>query len=277
MLKVDAHQHFWKFDPVRDSWITEDMATIRRDFGPEDLQPLLQQHGFDGCVLVQSAEPEHENKFLLEQAEKYDFIKGVVGWVDFFAASMEERLARYGQVKKMKGFRYVLQGAEDRALMLRPAFMQGLSKLQQYGFTYDLLIFPDQLKYAAELIAAFPEQPFVIDHLAKPYIRDGKIDEWKRDIKAVAQHENVCCKVSGMVTEADWRNWRKEDFRPYLDVVVEAFGTDRLLYGSDWPVCLLAATYAEVLAIVQEYFSAFSRAEQDAVFGGNALQFYNLS
>jgi L-fuconolactonase len=277
MKKVDAHQHFWKFDPVRDSWITEDMAVIRRNFGPEDLQPVLEQHGFDGCVLVQSAETEHENEFLLEQARKHDFIRGMVGWVDFFAESLEEQLAQYASSVKLKGFRYILQGAKDRALMLRPEFMQGIRKLLQHGFTYDVLIFPDQLKYTAEFVAAFPDQPFVIDHMAKPYIKDGKIDEWKRDIEAVAKHENVCCKVSGMVTEADWKNWKKVDFTPYMDVVVEAFGTDRLMYGSDWPVCLVAATYGEMLSIVQDYFSAFSNEEQDAVFGGNAVRFYNLS
>ena len=277
MQKIDAHQHFWKFDPVRDSWITEEMAVIRRDFEPEDLQPVLQQHGFEECVLVQSAEPEQENEFLLEQAEKYDFIRGVVGWVDFFSETLEEQLACYAGFDKLKGFRYVLQGAEDRALMLRPEFMQGIRKLQQYGFTYDVLIFPDQLRYAEQLAFAFPDQPFVLDHMAKPYIKEGKIAEWKRDIKAVAKHENVSCKVSGMVTEADWKSWKKADFTPFMDAVVEAFGTDRLLYGSDWPVCLVAATYQEVLEVVQDYFSAFSKEEQDAVFGGNATRFYNLS
>lgn len=277
MPRLDAHQHFWKFDPVRDSWITEDMAVIRRDFGPEDLQPVLQQHGFDGCVLVQSAEPEHENDYLLEQAAKHDFIKGVVGWVDFFSDTLEERLAHYASFEKLKGFRYILQGAEDRALMLCPEFGQGIRKLQQHGFTYDVLIYPDQLQYAEQLIAAFPEQPFVLDHMAKPYIKEGKIAEWKRDMNALAKHENVSCKVSGMVTEADWKSWKKEDFAPYMDVVVEAFGTGRLLYGSDWPVCLVAATYGEQLGIAQDYFSAFSHNEQEAVFGGNAARYYNLS
>jgi len=277
MLRVDAHQHFWQFDPVRDSWITEDMAVIQRDFGPEDLQPVLAQHGFDGCVLVQSAQPEHENEFLLGQAAKHDFIKGVVGWVDFFSESLEEQLARYSQVAKLKGFRYVLQGEADRALMLRPAFMRGIQKLQEFGFTYDVLIFPDQLQYIEPFVAAFPEQPFVIDHMAKPYIKDGKLDTWARDIKAVAKHGNVCCKVSGMVTEADWKSWKPEDLAPYIAVVVEAFGTDRLMYGSDWPVCLVAAAYQEVLGVVQDYFSAFSKEEQAAVFGGNAAKFYHLS
>ncbi|GAA4441093.1 amidohydrolase family protein [Pontibacter saemangeumensis] len=277
MQRLDAHQHFWKYDPSRDSWITDDMAAIRRDFGPEDLQPLLRQHGFDGCVLVQSAEPELENAFLLKQAEQHAFIKGVVGWVDFFSETLEEQLAQYASSVKLKGFRYILQGTEDRALMLRPSFMQGIRKLLQHGFTYDILIFPDQLPYAAQLVAALPDQPFVIDHMAKPYIKAGKITEWKKDMKAVAKYANVSCKVSGMVTEADWQNWKPEDFAPYMDAAVEAFGTDRLMYGSDWPVCLVAATYGEALAIVQEYFSAFSKAEQDAVFGGNAARFYKLS
>ncbi|WP_187262483.1 amidohydrolase family protein [Pontibacter beigongshangensis] len=276
MLKIDAHQHFWKFDPVRDSWINDDMAVIRRDFLPEDLQPVLQQNGFDGCVLVQSAQPEFENDFLLEQAANHSFIKGVVGWVDFFAEDLEQRLEQCTRFEKLKGFRYILQGAEDRALMLTPEFRKGISRLQPFGYTYDILIFPDQLGYSRELVAEFPEQPFVIDHIAKPYIKDKKLDGWKQDMQAMAVHPNVLCKISGMVTEADWQNWKKEDFRPYLDTVVEAFGTDRIMYGSDWPVCLVAGAYEEMLAIVQDYFSAFSAQEQAAFFGGNAQSFYKL-
>ncbi|RDV16947.1 amidohydrolase [Pontibacter diazotrophicus] len=277
MQKVDAHQHFWKFDPVRDSWITDDMASIRRDFGPEDLQPVLRQHGFDGCVAVQADQSEAENDFLLTYADRYDFIKGVVGWVDLRAENIQERLNHYAGFGKMKGFRHVLQGEPDRALMLQPEFKRGISQLSGYGFTYDILIFPDQLRYAKELVAAFPEQPFVVDHLAKPNISGQEIEAWARDMKAIAQYENVYCKLSGMVTEADWQHWKKEDFIPYLDVVVQAFGTNRIMYGSDWPVCLVAASYEEVLSIVEDYFSAFSQAEQAAFFGGNASRFYKLS
>ncbi|MFT2011282.1 amidohydrolase family protein [Pontibacter sp. 13R65] len=277
MLRIDAHQHFWKFDPVRDSWINEDMAVIQRDFLPEDLKPVLQQNGFDGCVLVQSAQPEFENDFLLKQAAHHDFIKGVVGWVDFFADDLEQRLEEYTQHKKLKGFRYILQGAEDRALMLTPEFRKGIARLQKFGYTYDVLIFPDQLAYTKEFVAEFPDQPFVIDHLAKPYIKDQKLDGWKQDMQAVAQHEQVFCKISGMVTEADWKNWKKEDFRPYLDTVVEAFGPNRIMYGSDWPVCLVAGAYEEMLGIVQDYFASYSKEEQAAFFGGNATTFYQLA
>ncbi|WP_162054572.1 amidohydrolase family protein [Pontibacter pamirensis] len=277
MQKVDAHQHFWKFDPVRDSWITDDMASIRRDFGPEDLQPLLQQHGFDGCVAVQADQSEAENEFLLTYADTYDFIKGVVGWVDLRAANVQERLEHFAQFRKLKGFRHVLQGEPDRALMLQPDFKRGISQLSRFGFTYDILIFPDQLRYAKELVAAFPEQPFVTDHLAKPNIKSQEMETWASDMKAIAAHENVHCKLSGMVTEADWRHWKKEDFSPYLDVVTEAFGTNRIMYGSDWPVCLVAARYEDVLSIVEDYFLAFSHTEQAAFFGGNASRFYKLS
>lgn len=276
MPRIDAHQHFWKYDPGRDSWITDEMAVIQRDFLPEHLQPVLQKNGFDGCILVQSAQPEFENNFLLKAAAAHDFIKGVVGWVDLLTADVEERLAAYQPFQKLKGFRYILQGETDRAFMLQPAFKEGISKLQAFGYTYDLLILPDQLPYAKELVAAFPNQPFVIDHLAKPHIKAQELDEWKYGIQAMAEHGNVHLKVSGMVTEADWGNWRKEDFRPYLDCVVEAFGTDRLMYGSDWPVCLVAASYEEMLAIVQVYFSQFSKEEQAAIFGGNAVRFYNI-
>ncbi|MDR3711259.1 MAG: amidohydrolase family protein [Puia sp.] len=274
---IDAHQHFWKFDPVRDSWITDEMSVIRRDFGPADLLPLLEANGMEGSVIVQSDQSEEENVFQLENAEKFDFVKGVVGWVDLRSPAVNERLAYYRQFEKLKGFRHVLQGEKDRALMLTPDFKRGIGALKPYGYTYDILIYHDQLRYIPELAAAFPDQPFVIDHIAKPFIRTGQyLDEWKKDMKAAASHENVFCKISGMVTEADWQHWKKEDFKPYLDTVVEAFGTRRILYGSDWPVCLVAASYARMIHLVRDYFASFSKPEQAAFFGGNATTFYNL-
>jgi L-fuconolactonase len=276
-LKIDAHQHFWKFDPIRDTWIEPHMAVIQRDFMPGDLWPLLQQEGIDGCVVVQSDQSEDENDFQLDNAARYDFIKGVVGWVDFWDPHVEQRLAYYRKFPKMKGFRHVLQGEKDRALMLNPNFKRGIGLLKQFGFTYDILIYPDQLGYTKDFVAAFPDQPFVIDHIAKPHIKDRYItDEWKDAIHAVAAYPNVLCKISGMVTEADWKNWKPQHFRVYIDTVVEAFGTDRILYGSDWPVCLLAASYHQVFSIVRDYFSSFSADEQAAFFGGNAIKFYNL-
>jgi L-fuconolactonase len=277
MLRIDGHQHFWKFDPVRDSWINDDMAVIQKDFWPQDFAPVLRQNGFDGSVLVQSDQSEAENEFQLNNATHHDFIKAVVGWVDLQSPSIEERLHYYSHFTKMKGFRHVLQGEKDRALMLRPAFMNGISLLHKYNFTYDILVFPDQLKHVLDFVKAFPDQPFIIDHIAKPYIKDKKIEEWKKDMEAIAKHENVYCKVSGMLNEADWKRWKKEDFTPYLETVTEAFGTNRIVFGSDWPVCLAVASYKEVKEIVSDFYSSFSKNEQDLFFGSNAVKFYNLT
>ena len=273
---IDAHQHFWLFDKDRHAWINDDMHVIQKDFMPNDLQPVLQQNNIDGCVLVQVDQTEEENAFQLNNAAQFDFIKAVVGWVDLQSADVEERLQYYQQFKKMKGFRHILQGEQDRALMLKPAFKHGISLLNKYNYTYDILIFPDQLKYTYELVKAFPGQRFVIDHIAKPYIKDSKINEWKNDLYFFKDCANVYAKISGMVTEANWQQWKKEDFFPYLDTVTETFGTGRIMFGSDWPVCLVAASYESMLSIVKEYFSSFSKDEQTDFFGKNAIQFYNL-
>jgi L-fuconolactonase len=274
---IDAHQHFWKFDPFRDSWITDEMSVIQKNFLPADLEPVLEAAGVDGCVVVQSDQSEEENEFQLENAKKNDFVRGVVGWVDLQSPDVEEKLAHYRRWPKMKGFRHVLQGEKDRALMLKPAFKKGIGLLKQFGYTYDILIYPDQLGYTRDLVAEYPDQPFVIDHIAKPDIRGNKLHaEWQSAIRAVAVHKQVYCKISGIVTEADWKKWKPADLKPYLDTVVEAFGTDRIMFGSDWPVCLVAASYAEVIGVFRDYFSSFSKDEQDAFFGGNAITFYNL-
>ena len=275
-LKIDSHQHFWQFDPVRDSWITDDMAVIRRNCLPRDLAPILQRHGFDGSVVVQSDQSEVENEFQLRNATNHAFIRGVVGWVDLRAENITERLAYYKQFDKLKGFRHVLQGEADQALMLTPAFKRGIGALREFGYTYDILIFPDQLRYAAELVASFPDQPFVLDHIAKPYIKDQKIDGWQQDIQALAAHDNVWCKVSGMVTEADWQHWKPTDFHPYLDVVFGAFGADKVMFGSDWPVCEVAGGYDRMLGVAQEYVTRLSPDEQALFWGGNATIFYKL-
>jgi L-fuconolactonase len=275
-MKIDAHQHFWQFDPVRDAWITESMTALRRDFTPDDLKPCLDQHGFDGTVAVQADQSEDETNYLLALADVHDWIKGVVGWVDFRASNLRDRLEHFRQFPKLKGFRHVVQSEPDELFLLRTEFLAGIRTLGQYNFTYDLLIYPNHLGVAREFVARFPNQPFVLDHLAKPYIRQGVVDRWKPDILALARHENVCCKVSGLVTEADPEHWQREDFRPYLDAVVEAFGVDRLLFGSDWPVCLLAAHYEQVVELVEDYFSGFSDVEKAKLWGGNAALFYNL-
>jgi len=276
MIAIDSHQHFWNYSPHRQVWMNEQMVVLKRDFLPNDLLPVLKQCGIQGCVAVQASQTEEENTFLLTLANQNDFVKGVVGWIDLQSDQVEQRLIRYSNSKKMKGFRHVIQDEQDVDFMLRPDFMRGISLLKKFGFTYDILIYPKHLANAIKLVRKFPEQPFVIDHLAKPIIRERKIDDWKRELAAIASYENVCCKVSGMVTEANWQDWSKEDFTPYLDAVVEMFGTNRLMYGSDWPVCQLAASYQDVFGLVSDYFSSFSKSEQENIFGGNAIRFYRL-
>jgi len=276
-MKIDAHQHFWQYDPARYAWITDKLAPLRRDFTPGDLQPLLAAHGLGGCVLVESEQTEAATAHLLHVAEQHAFIKGAVGWVDLQAPNVAERLAYYQQFDKLKGFRHGLQGESDRALLLRPAFRRGIAALGASGFAFDLLILPDQLGYARELVAAFPNQRFVLDHLAKPLIKAQEISDWRRDIQQLAAHDNVWCKVSGMVTEADWHQWQPADFRPYLDVAFEAFGPARLLFGSDWPVCEVAGGYAAVVGLAQQYVAALSASEQAQFWGETATAFYQLT
>ncbi len=276
MKIIDSHQHFWKYNSKDFDWITDDTSVIRKDFLPVELQSIYKENNVEGCVAVQVNQTEDENNFFLDCSDQFDFIKGIVGWVDLMAESIEERLTYWHQYKKIKGFRHILQSEKDRALMLKPSFKKGISFLNKFDFTYDILIYPDQLSYALELVKLFPDQKFVIDHLAKPYIKSGKIDDWKKDTEQFKHHENVYCKISGMVTEADWKNHSPETFKPYLDVVTNTFGTKRIMFGSDWPVCLVADKYSNVLRIVKDYYSHFSFHEQADLYSNNAAKFYNL-
>jgi L-fuconolactonase len=275
MLAIDAHQHFWKYSPVKDAWITDDMKVIQRDFLPQDLAPKLAAHGIEGCVAVQADQSEAETEFLLSLAEENAFIKGVVGWVDLRADNLSERLAYFSKFKKLKGFRHIIQG-EPAGFMLDRKFILGVQKLADYNFTYDLLLYHHQLPEALQFIQQLPQVNIVVDHLAKPSIRTQEKNEWALNIAALAAFKNVHCKISGMVTEADWKNWKQNDFTPYLDVLFESFGPARLMYGSDWPVCLLAASYEAQLSIAQTYLSTFSAHEKHLVMGENARKFYNL-
>ena len=276
MKIIDAHQHFWKYNNTDFEWITDEMSVIRKDFLPGDLYPILQKNNVEGCVSVQVNQTEKENAFFLNFAERFHFIRGVVGWVDLMADDLEERLAYFHQYNKLKGFRHILQGEKDRALMLQPSFKNGISLLKKVDFTYDILIFPDQLQFALELVLSFPDQKFVIDHLAKPYIKSGQLEEWKKDIRRFKNCQNAYCKISGMVTEADWNHHPSDTLKPYIDVAAETFGTKRLMFGSDWPVCLVADSYSKILSIVKDYFSSFSLNEQEDVFSNNAIEFYGL-
>ena len=271
-MRIDAHQHFWQYNSGME-WITPAMSAIRKDFSAQDLLPVLQANNIDGCIAVQVDQTLKETDTLLSIAAEHSFIKGVVGWIDLCAADIEQQLGYYRAAPLLKGFRHILQG-EDPGFMLQPSFTHGIGVLGKHGFTYDILVYPKHLPAVLELVKQFPQQRFIIDHLAKPLIKTGELTDWAKDMRAIAAYENVYCKVSGMVSEADWENWQQADFVPYLDVVAGSFGTGRLIFGSDWPVCLTAASYAAVIAIVEKYFSAD---ESAAVFGKNATAFYQLS
>ena len=275
-MRIDAHQHFWKFDPVRDAWIDETMQAIRRDFLPEHLEPLFQWHRMEGCVAVQADQSEKETSFLLDLASRHSFVKKVVGWVDLSADDVADKLATLREHDRLAGFRHILQ-AEPPEKMKQAAFRRGIGQLGAHGFTYDILIFPHHLEAAIELVDAFPRQPFVVDHLAKPRIREKIMEPWKKQISELARRPHVYCKLSGMVTEADHQRWRPEDLRPYLDTVFEAFGASRIMYGSDWPVCLLAADYGRVLHSVESLIAPFSHDEKAEIMGGTACRFYGIT
>lgn len=276
MVIIDAHQHFWNYDPVRHDWIGEDMKIIRRDFQPMDLKEVYAKNGVSACVAVQADQSEAETEMLLAYAKAHDFIKGVVGWVDLRGEELDDKLSYYSFFPKLKGFRHVLQN-EEPSFMLDPAFLRGIGLLQKFDLTYDILIFPRHLDAAIEMVGQFPEQRFVVDHLAKPLIKKGEIREWKEKMKVLSTHPHLYCKISGMVTEADWDNWKSDDLHPYLEAVTEIFGPDRLMFGSDWPVCLVASSYDKWLGIVRKFFSSFSPVDQAKIFGGNVNSFYRLN
>ncbi|WP_100610104.1 amidohydrolase family protein [Confluentibacter lentus] len=273
---IDSHQHFWYYEPIKHAWIDDNMAVIRKDFMPSDLEVVYKEHGIDGCVAVQADQTLAETDFLLKLASEHDFIKGVVGWVDLRSSTIETTLETYSQYKKLKGFRHVVQGETDPNFLLRPQFLIGMSLLKKFNFTYDILIFPHQLGATLEFVKQFPNQKFVIDHIAKPYIKDGFYDGWATLMKEVAKYENVTCKLSGMITEADYKLWTPEQIKPYMELVLEAFGAERLMFGSDWPVCLVAGNYSKVKSLVTNFISTLSSSEQAQIMGTNAINFYNL-
>ena len=273
---IDTHQHFWKYEPVKHGWIDDSMSVIRQDFMPVDLKKVYDEHAVDGCVAVQADQTLEETNFLLWLSGKYEFIKGVVGWVDLRDDKIDKVLEEYSQHEKVKGFRHIVQGETDHNFLLRSNFLRGISYLEKYNFVYDILIFPHQLGAALEFVKRFPHQKFVIDHMAKPYIKDGYFDGWAALMKEIAIQENVYCKLSGMITEADYNSWTSEQIIPYMDLVLSAFGSNRIMFGSDWPVCLVAGGYAEVKHLVTDFISKLSLIEQTQIMGTNAIQFYNL-
>ena len=273
-MRIDAHQHFWIYNSKEYGWINDDMRILRSDFLPEELAMEQKRAGFNGSIAVQARQSLQETEWLLDLADQNSLIKGVVGWVDLQSPQVRKQLQRFCKNSKFCGVRHIIQDESDDQFMLRSDFVRGIAILKEFNLTYDILIFSKHLPIACELVQKFPEQNFVLDHMAKPFIAKKIFEPWASDIKRLAQYQNVFCKVSGMVTEADWQNWKKQDFRPYMDTVFDAFGTSRIMIGSDWPVCTVAGTYSEVIEIVQNYISSLSVAEQDAVLGNNAENFY---
>ena len=273
---IDSHQHFWQYNPVKHAWIDDAMAVVRKDFMPSDLAKVYQENGVDGCVAVEADQNPAETDFLLKLASETNFIKGVVGWIDLRSDSIESKLEARKSQEKLKGFRHVVQAEADHNFLLRPNFLRGVSLLEKHNYTYDILIFPHQLGATLEFVKRFPNQKFIIDHIAKPYIKDGFYDGWAVLMQEIAKQENVFCKLSGMITEADYNHWKPEQIHPYMDLVLEAFGANRLLFGSDWPVCLVAGNYSKVKGLVGHFISKLRAHEQQNIMGTNAIKFYNL-
>jgi L-fuconolactonase len=275
MIVVDTHQHFWSFNVQRDAWITDDMIVLRRNFSPGDVRREMVECHVDQSIAVQADQSIEETNFLLLLADQYNFLSGVVGWVDLRETTLEETLQSLKAHPKLKGFRHILQGAPE--LMRDQEFIDGVRRLGNHNFTYDLLIYSHQLTEGIEFVRKVDQRTkIVVDHLAKPAIKKEEFNDWATGMSAIAQFENVYGKLSGMITEADWHQWKENDFSRYLDHVFDVFGPSRLMYGSDWPVCLLAGSYQEQFEVVKNYISKLSVHEKEMVMGENATRFYNL-
>lgn len=276
-MKIDSHQHFWKYNSTDYGWIDNRMKVLRRDYLPEDLEPELKNAGYSGSVAVQARQSLEETRWLIELAERFGFIKGVVGWVDLRSESdLKKQLDEFCRSDKFVGVRHVVHDEPDDNFMLRDDFLRGISLLNDYNLTYDLLIFPKQLPVAREVVSMFPRQKFIVDHISKPLIKNQITSPWKEDILSLAANMNVWCKLSGMITEADWTKRMPEDFKPYLNIIFNAFGKDRLMIGSDWPVCKLAGDYTFVTGLVEKYISGMDEDTRKNILGNNCAAFYNL-
>jgi L-fuconolactonase len=275
-VHIDAHQHYWLYKAEEYGWIDESMAALRRDFLPEDLSPELERNGFEGSVLVQVRQTLEETRWFLELADRSPKIVGVVGWVDLCSNNCRSQLERFAKHPKFVGVRHIVQAEPDDRFLLRADFRRGIALLEEFDLAYDILIYTRHLPVAAEFVEQFPRQRFVLDHLAKTPIKNREVGSWARGIRRLAAFPNVFCKLSGLVTEADWQHWTPEDIHPYLDVAFEAFGPARLMIGSDWPVCLVAGKYGQVMDVAKKYLERQSSETRDAVLGENTRRFWRL-
>jgi L-fuconolactonase len=275
-MHIDAHQHFWIYDPREYGWIDDSIASLRRDFLPGDLKPELEGSGFGGAVAVQARQTLEETRWLLELAASAPYVRGVVGWVDLRSPQVRSHLEAFAGNPKLVGIRHIVQSEPDDRFLLQPDFLQGIAVLGEFDLAYDILIYPKHLPVAAEFVHRFPGQRFVLDHLAKPPIKSGEVHSWARGIRDLSSSPNVFCKLSGLVTEADWHQWKREHFTPYLDTAFQCFGPERLMIGSDWPVCTVAASYAQTIDLVKNYLSQYGQEVHEAVLGRNAARFWRL-
>ncbi len=275
-MRIDSHQHFWSYNATDYGWMTESMLELRRDYLPLDLKPQLMDLGFQGTVAVQARRMEQETTWLLELAADHPFILGVVGWVDFASSEIDATLEILSTNPKLRGVRELIHDMPDVDYATSDVHKRAVSRLERHGLTYDLLLKPQHLRSATQLVQQFPNQKFVVDHIAKPAICSGMTEPWRSDFFELSKYDNVYCKLSGMVTEATWAQWRPQDFQPYLSAALEAFGPKRLMIGSDWPVCALAASYAETMEIVIDFANELSTSESEAILGANSANFYGL-
>ena len=278
-MRIDAHQHFWNYsaNPNDFAWMTDDLSDLQNNFLPHDLEPLLFQAGYEGTIAVQAREMEVETDFLLELANNNSIIKGVVGWVDLCSADVKQSLERYADESLLKGFRMIIHDHADLDFANSEAHARGIGYLEQYGWTYDLLLKTINLPSAIQLVDRYPTQKFVVDHIAKPANDKSDWDDWLTGIRAIAERTNVFCKLSGLVTEGDWQNWKPADFTPFLEEVLKAFSIERLMIGSDWPVCTLAADYGSAMNVVLSWAGQFNIDEREALFGKTCARFYDVT
>ena len=272
---IDTHVHFWKYHKIKDAWINDDMKVLQKDFLPRDLKPVLEKNNVNGVIAVQADQSENETEFLIELSENNAFIKGIVGWVDFQNENIENKLLYYSKFPFIKGFRHIVQ-AESPGFLKNEKFLNGIELLKKFNFTYDILIYEKQLEETIEFVNKFPEQKFIIDHCAKPDIKNKSIKNWKKGIEEISKNRNIYCKLSGLTTEANWTTWKESDFQPYFDIVFGSFGIDRLVFGSDWPVALISGGYFKWKNLLENYMHGFSKEDKEKVFERNAIEFYNL-
>ena len=272
---LDSHVHFWKYNKSEYTWIDKSMKLLQKDYLPQDLELTLKRNNVDACICVQALASEIETRFLAELAKSHRFIKGVIGWTDLQSPKVQENLSELKEYSSIVGIRHIVQGEPDD-FMYGKEFRHGISLLAEKGYTFDILIYPQQLEAAVDLVKMFPEQQFIVDHCGKPAIRDKEMERWRSGITDLALFPNVSCKLSGLFTEAKWKDWSPADFYPYLDIIFKAFGTNRLLFGSDWPVMLLSGIYVQWKSLLEKYMDNHLQEERDAVFGLNARRIYGV-